>query len=200
MSDDRHPYIVTFTHDRKLPTIDHSKEKPGPEGKPANRAGYTSVHVKPEQLRIDWVNEPKGADGRVAIYASAVHVNVRLTDYMIAITSNYKAGRCAYRATRRHEIDAHIKDPIRIFYRYRKTLVARLSLVKIPTTKNPERVHPDLVDDRQEVWAGWIKRMVQRTHNDIVDRLKRARDHHDSDENYRAVYAQCTPEEWRTGP
>ncbi len=198
MSADKHPYVVTFSHDRKLPKIDHSKQQPGPKGKQANRAGFTRIRAKPD-MNIVWIKGAKGPDGKVPIHAEAVNVDFRLTDYMIAITSDYKAGRCAYRATRRHEIDAHIKDPIRIFYRYRKTLVARLSLVKIPTAKNPERVHPDLVDDRQEVWAGWIKRMVLRTHNDIVDRLKRARDHHDSDENYRAVYAKCTPEEWRTG-
>lgn len=199
MSDDGHPYIVTFTHDRKLPKIDHSKEKPGPPGKRANRAGYTSVHVKPEQLRIVWADKPAGQDGRVPIYATAVYVNFRLTDYMIAITSDYKAGRCAYRATRRHEIDAHIKDPIRIFHRHRKTLVARLALIKIPTQKNPQRVHPDDVDKKEEEWAERIIRMIKRTHRDIVDHMERARDRHDSDENYRAVYRKCTPKEWSTG-
>lgn len=198
MSDASHPYIVTFNHDRSLPKIDHSQERPGPEGGRGRRAGYTSVQVLP-RLSIEWDKGPPGPDGRVPIFATAVRVTFRLTDYMIAITSDYTAGRCAYRVTRRHEIDAHIKDPIRIFHSYRKRLVARLSLIRIPTRKSPQRVHPDDIDKKEEEWADRIIRMMGRTRRDLRDHLKRARDRHDRPENYRLVYRQCSDKEWATG-
>ena len=198
MSDAPHPYIVKFTHDTDLPKIDHSKEDPGPDDGKPKRAGYTSVLVKP-RLSIVWGKGPKGADGRVPIYASAVYVTFRLTDYLIAITSDFTAGYCAYRVTRRHEIDAHIKDPIRIFHSYRKRMVARLSLIRIPTEKKPQRVHPDDVENKEKVWEDRIIAMMGRTRRDLKDHLKRARDRHDSPENYRLVYRQCSDKEWATG-
>ena len=109
----RKPYYVSFIHDEIPRTIDHTRSQPGPPGGGSDRAGYTSVTSK-ARLVIAWDTGASGNDRLVPIFARSVNVYFLLTDFLIAISSDYARRSCAYRVTLQHELEAHIYDPIRI--------------------------------------------------------------------------------------
>lgn len=198
MADVRQPYYVSFTHDRIRHRVDHSRSQPGPPDGSANRGGFTRVRSK-ARLEFVWEQGPIGADGQVPVFAMSVNVRFRLTDFLVAISSDFAVGSCAYRVTRRHEFDAHIRDPIRIFHSYRDILVRRLSVIAIPTEQTPVRVASDQVDARQEAWERPVVAVIRQTRGELAHALRQARDRHDSAASYRLVYRQCTDAEWATG-
>ncbi len=194
----REPYYVSFVHDRIPQHIDHSRVRPGPPGGAANRAGYTSVTSK-ARLTFAWDTGPARADGHVALFARSVNVYFRLTDFLVAITSDYAVGSCAYRATRRHELQAHIYDPIRIFHSYRDVLVQRLNHIAFPTQRAPLLVSPDQAQQRQTELEHRIVAVIGQTRQELARDLRQARDRHDSPASYRLVHQQCTAAQWASG-
>lgn len=192
------PYYVSFTHDAIPQRVDHSRARPGPAGGTANLAGYTSVTSK-ARLVFAWDTSPARADGRIPFFARSVNVYFRMTDFVVAISSNYTAASCAYRVTRRHEFDAHIYDPIRIFHSYRDILVRRLNAVAVPTRSRPQVVAPNQVEARQGEIEQRVVTVIGRTRQELARELRQARDRHDAAGSYRLVYRQCTAAEWASG-
>ena len=140
-----------------------------------------------------------GTDGRVPIFAQSVNVYFRLTDFLIAISSDFAVRSCAYRATHRHELEAHIYDPIRIFHSYRDVLIRRLNVLPVPTREAPLRIASSQVASKQAEVEGRIVGAIGQTRRELVRDLKQARDRHDSPASYRLVYRQCTDAQWASG-
>jgi hypothetical protein len=199
MAEPKKPFYVSFSHDAIDVKVDHSRAYPGPPGGPADRAGYTKVTSKP-RFTIAWDNAPLGRDGRLPIFARSANVYFRLIDYVVAITSDFAERSCAYKATLRHEVDAHIYDPIRIFHSYRDVLIGRLNLIAVPTETAPLRVASTAeATTRQEAIERTIVQAINETRQDIVRDLKAAKARHDAPDSYGLVYNQCTAKEWASG-
>jgi hypothetical protein len=199
MSEAKRPFYVSFTHDHIPQRIDHSRSQPGPPGGTANRAGHTSVTSK-ARLTVAWDDRPVGADGRFPIFAQSVNVYFRLTDFLIAISSDFAVRSCAYQATLRHELEAHIYDPIHIFHSYRDVLVRRLNAIAVPTREVPLRVAStsEAAFRRAEV-ERQIVNAIGQTRRELVHDLQQARDRHDNPASYRLVYNQCPDTQWVSG-
>ena len=199
MPEARSPFYVSFIHDQIPRKIDHSSSHPGPPGGSANRVGYTSVRSR-ARLTVAWDNLPTGSDGRLLIFALSVNVYFRLTDFLIAVSSDFATRSCAYRVTLRHELEAHIHDPIRIFHSYRDLLIRRLNPIVVPTRQAPLRVaSTDEAESRKDEVARPIILAIGRTRRELVQELRQARDHHDSPDSYRLVHNQCTDTQWSSG-
>ena len=199
MAEAKRPFYVSFTHDQIPQRIDHSRSQPGPPGGAANRAGHTSV-TSEARLTIAWDDGPPGGDGRFPIFAQSVNVYFRLTDFLIAISSDFAARSCAYQATLRHELQAHIYDPIHIFHSYRDVLIRRLNAVAVPTREVPLRVASttEANSRRAEVERQTVAAIGQ-TRRELVRDLQQARDRHDSPASYRLIHNQCTDAQWVGG-
>lgn len=199
MTKTKRPFYVSFTHDRIPRRPDHSRSQPGPSGGAANRAGHTSFRPK-ERLTVAWDDGPAGADGRFPIFVQSAKVYFRLTDFVIAITSDFTTRSCAYQVTLRHELAAHIYDPIHIFQSYRNVLIRRLNAIAIPTREAPLRVASTAeATSRQDEVERQIVKAIGQTRRELVLDLKQARDRHDSPASYRLVYKQCTDAQWASG-
>ena len=192
------PFKVSFNHDSIPIQINHSKVQPGPPGGSANRAGYTSVTLKPG-LSVTWVREAPTSDGKIPIFISLAEIKFSLKNYKVAISSRYTVGSCPYNATLKHEIDDHIKDPIRIFKSYKDVLIKRLNVLVIPTKKSPILVLQNKIASRENVVAGQIVNVVRETQRELAQKLRKARDQHDQPASYLLIYNKCTPSQWKTG-
>lgn len=192
------PFFVRFAADRLPTSVDHSRSYPGPAGGSANRAGYTKVT---SDARLVLVHEilPPDASGDVGLYFRSINVNFLLTDFMVAITSDFRVRSCAYRATYKHEIAAHITDPIAIFYSFRDPLIERLNAVPVPTKDRPERWVSPLLEPAVEAMGRRLARIVGDTKRELVAKLRKARDSHDSPASYHLVHKECTDAEWASG-
>lgn len=199
MAEAKRPFYVSFSHDQIPQRVDHSRSRPGPAGGAANRAGYTSVTSK-ARLTIAWDDGPRGSDGRLPLFARSVNIYFRLTDFVVAISSDFVARSCAYQATLRHELQAHIYDPIRIFHSYRDVLIRRLNAIPVPTADAPIRVGSATEFEAQQARVErQIVDAIGQTRRELVRDLRQARDRHDSSASYRLVHNQCTDTQWVTG-
>jgi len=199
MAEAKKPFYVSFTHDHIPQRIDHSRSQHGPPGGAANRAGYTSVTSK-ARLTLAWDDGPAGADGRLPIFAQSVNVYFRLTDFLVAITSDFVARSCAYQVTLRHKLEAHIYDPIYLFHSSRDVLIRRLNAIVVPTREAPLRVASIAeATTRQAEVERQIVNAIGQTRRELVRDLQQARDRHDSAASYRLVYNQCTDTQWVSG-
>ncbi len=192
------PFQVTFYHDTIPTQIDHSKVQPGPPGGGANRAGYTSVTLKPG-LSITWSREIPKSDGKIPIFILLAEIKFSLKNYKVAISSIYSVGSCPYNATLKHEIDDHIKDPIRIFKSYKDVLIKRLNVLDIPTKKSPLLVLPSKIASSESVIDIKIVNVIKQSKKELARKLRNARDQHDQPASYQLVYNKCTPSQWKTG-
>jgi len=198
MAEAKKPFYISFTHDRIPQQVDHSRSSPGPTGRSANLAGYTSIKSK-ARLTIAWDDGSTGADGRVPIFARSVNIYFWLTDFLIAISSNFAAHSCAYQATHRHEQEAHIYDPIRIFHSFRDILIRRINVIAVPTREVPLRVASSQIESRQEEVERQIIHAISLTRRELLRDLQQARVRHDNAASYRLVYNQCTDAQWVSG-
>lgn len=197
MAEPKRPYTVTFTSDPIPTTVDHSQKNPGP-ATGADRAGYTNVRHKP-RMEIDWqVGKPRG-DGSVPLWAETAVIEFRLFDYTVGISSDYPVGSCAYEATLKHELDAHIRRPIEIFYAHRDPLIGLLDSAPLPTKDKPRWVKSDLAEAEQEKLVAPVKAAIVRIRDRITAAMKADRAKQDAPDSYDLVYNQCTPDEWAAG-
>jgi hypothetical protein len=201
MAEAKKPFYVSFTHDHIPQRVDHSRSQPGPAGSggTANRAGHTSISSR-ARLTFAWDAGPAGANGQFPIFAQSVNVYFRLTDFLIAITSDFAVRSCAYQATLRHELQAHIYDPIHIFHSYRDILIRRLNATPVPTREVPLRVaSPSEAASRQADIERQIFDIVGQTRRELTRDLQHASARHDGPASYRLVYNQCTDAQWASG-
>ena len=198
MGEPKKPFYVSFAHDPIPRQVDHSRGRPGPGGGTANRAGFTSVTSRP-RLTLAWDTGTPGRNGSIPIFVQSANIYFRLTDFVIAISSDYAPGSCAYNATLRHELEAHIRDPIRIFHSYRDVLIRRINTLTIPTREAPLYLAPGRVSDGQAEIERQIVEAIGQTRADLVRALQQARSRHDSSASYRIVHAQCTDAQWAGG-
>jgi hypothetical protein len=127
-------------------------------------------------------------------------VYFRLTDFLIAITSDFAVRSCAYQATLRHELQAHIYDPIHIFHAYRDVLIRRLNSIPVPTREAPLRVaSASEAASRQADVERQIFNIVGQTRRELLRDLQHASARHDGPASYRLVYNQCTDAQWASG-
>jgi len=190
------PYFVHFSADPvSSATIDHSQAAPGGS---TRRAGHTSISFRGKG-GLTWQPETGTlrADGLVPFYFSSVNVHFRLTDYMVAITSDYPAGSCAYNATMRHEVDEHIVNPTRIMYGFRDPLVTELNTLRLPTRIAPQWVHPSQVADVEKRYIEKVGQIIQGYRNRVSAALREAKAASDSPASDQRVYKQCPIEEWK---
>jgi hypothetical protein len=189
------PYFVRFSADPvSSATIDHSQAAPGGD---ARRAGHTSISFRGKG-GLTWQPETGAprADGLVPFYFSSVNVYFRLTDYIVAITSDYPAGSCTYNATMRHEVDEHIVNPTRIMYGFRDPLVTALNAVPVPTRIAPQWVHPNQVSAVEKGHIGKVGRVIQLYRDRVSAALRTAKAASDSPASDQLVHKQCPIEEW----
>jgi hypothetical protein len=198
MSQPKKPFYVSFTHDPIPQQIDHSRSRPGPGGEGANRVGFTSVTSK-ARMTVVWDDAPAGADGRIPIFAKSINIYFRLTDFLVAVSSDFSVRSCAYRVTQLHELQAHIYDPIRIFHSYRDVLIGRLNAIAVPTREAPARVAPNQVAPKRAEMERQVVSAIGQTRRELARDLQQARERHDSAASYRLVYNQCTDAEWSSG-
>lgn len=203
MAEAKKPFYVSFTHDRIPQQVDHSRSSPGPAGGAVSRAGYTSIRSD-QRLTTIWDNGSTGADGRVPIFAQSINIYFWLTDFLVSITSDFAVHSCAYQATHRHELEAHIYDPIRIFHSYRDILVRRINVIAVPTREVPLRVvsgqtASSQIASRQAEVDRQVINAISLTRREIARDLRQASAHHDNAVSYRLVYNQCTDAQWVSG-
>jgi hypothetical protein len=142
---------------------------------------------------------PARADGLVPFYFQSINVRFTLTDFIVAISSDFAEGSCAFNATRRHEFESHLYRPIRIFHRFRDTLIERLNNVIVPTETNPRWVRPVEVEGVREALEDQVKAAVHEVYQNLRLALRADRDSEDDAAHYRLVHGQCTAREWSTG-
>jgi hypothetical protein len=199
MAEAKTPFYVSFTHDLIPHRVDQSRSHPGPPRGAANRAGYTSITIK-TQLTFDWERGPRKGDGRFPIFIQSVNVYFRLADFVIAISSDFTTYSCAYQVTLRHEMEAHIYDPIRIFHSYRDILIRELNAIVVPTRDAPFRVVTETEAGSQQAKVeDKIYEVVQRTRAKLRDELEKAKRLQDDPSSYRLVYDRCTRAQWSSG-
>jgi hypothetical protein len=198
MPQPKKPFYISFTHDNIPQRVDHSRSQLGPSGATANRAGHTTIQSR-ARLTAAWDDGPTGVDGRVPIFARSINVYFQLADFLIAISSDFAVQSCAYRETRRHELEAHVYDPIRIFYSYRDVLVLRLNAIVVPTKEAPLRVASGEMAARKAEVEGLIVNTIGQTRRELLRDLQQASDRHDSADSYRLVYNHCTDAQWASG-
>jgi hypothetical protein len=194
----RAPFFIWFGADRIPSDVDHSRSNPGPPGAAANRAGFTRVKSK-QRLVLVADHTPPDAAGRVRFFYRSVNVYFALTDFAVAVSSDFAEASCAYRATRAHEIEAHIRDPIRIFYDYRDVLVARLNRETFPTADSPLDIPQANLAVTAQSFERTMVRIVGSAKRELLEGLNEARRRHDSPASYRLVYEECTDQQWATG-
>ncbi len=194
------PFYVSFSHDRIPQTVDHSRVNPGPPGGAANRAGHTSIRPK-GRVSFAWDQLHVGPDRRIPIFAQSINVYFWLTDFAVAISSDFTERSCAYQATRRHEFQAHIYAPIRIFHSYRDILIQRLNVIDAPTRTTPFRAATIAeTNARQAQIEAQVKAVAWQVSVELNRDLQAARVEADDARHYRLVYRQCTDAEWANGP
>jgi hypothetical protein len=189
------PYFVHFSADpASSATIDHSQAAPGGS---VHRAGHTSISFRGKG-GLTWQPETGAPrpDGRVAFHFRSVNVYFRLTDYVVAITSDYAADTCTYDATMRHEVDEHILNPIRIMYGFRDAVVTALNAVRLPTRAMPQWIVPNQVQAVEEGYIRQVGRVVQTYRNQVSAALREAKAASDSPASYQRTFKQCPVEEW----
>jgi hypothetical protein len=197
MAEPRAPYVVTFTADPVPDHFLHSNPNPGPNGSLANRAGFT--HVRLEGRGLLSFQPALGVarrDGSVPFYDVNVTVLFRLTDFSVAISSNYPEGSCAYDATLQHELDAHIRAPIKILMSYRDPLIAQLNTIPLPTRHSPKWVHASEWEAVDGNFQGKVYQAVADIKAQVATDLNSDRDNQDSQDNYGKVYGKCPPAQW----
>jgi hypothetical protein len=197
MSEPRPPCFVSFSADAIPTQIDQSSANPGPGGAAANRAGYTTVKFDGKGV-LSFVPASGAArrDGTIPFYFISVNVFFRLTDFSVKVSSDYPAGSCAYNATVRHELNAHIKSPIKIMYGYRDALVNRLNVIPLPTQQLPRWIRPAEMEMTQKTYQDQVYRIVADVRSQVSAALKADRIDQDGPAKYKAVYDQCPAVEW----
>ena len=197
MAEPRPPYVVTFTADPVPDHFLHSAPNPGPTGSSANRAGFTHVRLEGKGLLSF---QPAYGDPRrdklVPFYYVSVKVLFRLTDFSVAISSNYPEGSCPYDATKQHELDAHIRAPIKILMSYRDPLIAQLNAIPLPTRQSPKWINKSDLDSVDGNFQSQVYRVVADIKTQVAADLNSDRDNQDSQDNYSKVYDKCRPAEW----
>jgi hypothetical protein len=195
------PYYVSFLHDPIPRGVDHSKSSPGPGSGRGDRAGYTHIRLSGDgALTFAWEDGPARSDGRTPLYAQSVNVYFHLTDFVVAISSDYTTASCAYNATRRHEFEAHLYRPIRIFHTYRDVMVSRLNTIAIPTRESPRWIRPAEAGAIQKSLEEAVREAVLAVRRNLVAALITDRNTQDDSSHYRVVYDQCSPADWAGKP
>ena len=201
MAQPRRPYYVSFRHDPIPTRVDHSRSSPGPSTGTADRAGYTIARLAGRGgLTFAWDVGGARADRQVPLFARSVNVYFYLTDFVVAISADYTEGSCAYNATRRHEYEAHLYQPIRIFHSYRDPMITRLNGIAMPTQDAPRWVLPQAVATTQNALEQQVLAEVLAVRQALATALHADRDLQDDRTHYRSVYRQCPAAEWSRRP
>jgi hypothetical protein len=135
----------------------------------------------------------------VPFYYQSINVLFSLDDFVVKISSDYPVNSCAYNVTHRHEFDAHLYRPIRIFLRYRDVVIASLNGITVPTESNPRWVRPAEVAALRDNLEQQVKEAVSNVYQNLRLALRTARDAEDDPTHYRLVYEQCSAAEWSRG-
>lgn len=194
----RAPFYVSFQTDNVPTTFDHTQSSPGPGGGAADRAGHTSVRVKPRMTTV-WDNGAPRSDGRSPFYAVSINVFFRLQDFIVGVSSDYRVGSCAYNATVQHELDAHILRPMRIFRSFRDPLISRLNAINIPTQSAPLWLTSAEMQRAQERLMTPVVAAIEWSRGQIAAALRSDGHSQDDAQHYRLVYNQCSPADWAAG-
>jgi hypothetical protein len=197
MAEPNAPYYVSFSTDAIPTTVDHTSSNPGPAGSSANRAGFTSIRVSAEGgPRFARYTGAARADGLVPFYYQSINVLFSLKDFIVKISSDYPVNSCAYNATNRHEFDAHLYRPIRIFLSYRDIVIGALNGISVPTQPHPRWVRPTEVTALQENFEQQVNEAVSNIYRNLRMAIRAARDAEDDPSHYQLVYDQCSPAQW----
>ena len=197
MPDAPAPYFVHFSADPVPRTVDHSQAEPGPANG-SHRAGHTQVRVTP-RMTVRWEDGGPGAGGRFALWVVSANIYFRLQDYVVAISSDYAVGSCAYRTTLGHELESHVRRPMRIFFSYRAEMLRLLRGAPLPTQASPVFVTRDDAEAEQERLVAPARAAVAQVRDLIGAALRADRNREDGAHAYSLVYNRCTPQQWADG-
>ena len=131
MPDAPAPYFVHFSADPVPRTVDRSQANPGPANG-THRSGHTQVRAQP-RMTVRWEEGPPRGDGRIPLWVVSANIYFRLQDYVVSISSDYVVGGCADRTTLGHELESHVRRPMRILFSYRDELARLLRAAPRPT-------------------------------------------------------------------
>lgn len=198
MAEPKKPFHISFQTSQVPDSVDHTRSNPGPSTTGVDRAGYTSFKQR-ARVEFVWDNGQPRNDGMVPFFARSVDVRFRLDDFIVAVSSDYPAGSCAFSATRKHEFESHIYRPIKTFNSYRETLVTRLNTIKMPTEQAPIWLRPEAIANRQEQLEGQVAQVVGSLKQQLVQALRADRESQDSQQSYKVVYDTCSPQDWARG-
>ena len=198
MAEPKKPFHVSFQTGQIPKSVDHSRSNPGPSTAGTDRAGYTSVKQR-ARVTFTWDNGRPRKDGMVPFFARSAEVFFWLDDFIVAVSSDYPAGSCAFNATRRHEFESHVQQPIKIFNSYRETLVTRLNAILLPTEQAPLWLRPEGLASKQAQLESQVAQVVGTLKQQLVQALRADRDSQDSPQSYKVVYDSCSPQDWIRG-
>lgn len=198
MAEPKKPFYVSFQTSRVPDSVDHTRSNPGPSTTGVDRAGYTSLKQR-ARVTFVWDNGQPRNDGMVPFFARSVNVFFWLDDFIVAVSSDYPAGSCAFNATRRHEFESHIYRPIKIFNSYRETLVTQLNAIQMPTEQVSLWLRPEAIASRQEQLESQVAQVVGSLKQQLVQALRTDRESQDSSQSYQVVYDTCSPQDWARG-
>jgi len=197
VAEPRRPYYVSFTIERIPASVDHSRSNPGPARKGPDRAGHTSIFLDsgggPQFVPL---TGPPRRDGMVPFHYRSINVRFSLHTFVVAISSDYPVGSCPYDATKRHEFEAHLYHPIRIFWRHRDPLIATLNKIAVPTDSAQRWVPTADVPALRVGFENQVNEAVFKAFQNLKLALKTASAIDDDVEHYRPVYNQCPPAQW----
>ena len=191
------PYRLNFTYAAIPSTPDHSKSNPGPAKSGANRAGYTRATLN-KHAAAEWDHGPARADGSVPLFATAVTVDFTLDPITVAVSSDYDKDSCPYKVTLKHEIDDHVKSYIKIFLSYHDRLVNALNTITFPTKSKPKWIKPQEIDTFQDALGEQLRQVILDVSGKLKDEMDADRKAKDSPDAYKAIYRQCSEEEWQS--
>jgi hypothetical protein len=190
-------FRVRFTPPEIPAAPDHSRASPGPAGKGADRAGFTSGAMS-SSLGIVW-NDDGAKDGKTVFYAQSVSVDL-VMPISIGVSSEYKAGSCPYDQTWKHEL-SHAKALKDLFSGAQEELAAALAQSqneepRVPTREAPVLLAPEKIADFRESVDRKLRKILRERSKALLSAMDKDRKRKDSEAEYSKVYDECTSIEW----
>jgi hypothetical protein len=176
---------------------DHSHPSPGPAGKGADRAGYTSGALR-SSLGIVW-NDDGAKDGKTVFFAQSVSVDL-VMPIAIGVSSEYKEGSCPYDRTWKHEL-THAKAIKDLFAGAQDDFAAALAQSqneepRVPTRQAPALLAPERIADFRDAVDRKLRKILRERSKTLLAAMDKDRKRKDSDAEYSKVYDECTSIEW----
>lgn len=187
------PYKVSFVHSAPPAAVDHTQSNPGPNNSGAQRAGYSSMNLKPN-MTVDW--RDKKIDNQYSnLFVESANIQFTLSNPKVYVSSDYSVNSCPYKVTEAHEY-RHISNFIDIFNRHRNTMVAEVNVIPLPTSSNPVKVKTaDLGIEQAKIIKPVVDAIIK-VQRKIKKEMMDDRHRMDAPGAYAKEYKKCPAADW----